>query len=84
MLQGAKQAQWESVQELQKLRDGLLQAFFAEGYTLNNAELATGINYMLESDKELADLGMQERNQLQSQIGRIKQGKTAVKAYTLK
>lgn len=82
MVQGAKQQQWESVTELQGMRDRLIHEFFAEKCELEVRSIAEGIQYIIDSDKQLAALAEAERNALQAQIHKMQRGKNAVKAYT--
>ncbi len=81
MLVSAQDERWESVTELQLLREGLLHDFFASDLEMDNQSISVGINHMLDTDKKLALLAEKERSLLQGQINKIKQGKNVVKAY---
>lgn len=82
MLTRAQEEQWESVTELQFQREELIQQFFAKDLVIDMSKIGAGIQYIIASDKKLEDLGRAERNSLQQQINKIKQGKTAIKAYS--
>jgi hypothetical protein len=81
MLVSAQDERWESVTELQLLRESLLHDFFASDLEMDNQSISVGINHMLDTDKKLARLAEKERSLLQGQINKIKQGKNVVKAY---
>ncbi|WP_305906557.1 flagellar protein FliT [Methylomarinum sp. Ch1-1] len=81
MLGGAKEQRWESISELQNLRDRLIHDFFAEETVVDEVRIAESIEYIIESDKQLATLVREERNLLQQQIQKMNKGKSAVKAY---
>ncbi len=83
MLVGAIDEQWESVTELQLLREGLLHTFFDNSLELDNQSVSIGIKHMINTDQQLAMLAEKERSLLQGQINKFKQGKSAVKAYTI-
>lgn len=82
MLKGAREQQWESVRELQLVRDGLIRDFFDADIEVERQRLMAGVNYIIDSDQKLAKLGIEERSSLYEQIYRLKQGKSAIKAYT--
>ena len=82
MLKGALEEQWKSVRELQLLRDGLIRDFFLNKIEIDSLSVSEGIKYMIDGDQKLAKLGIKQRNLLQEQIYKMKQGKSAVKAYT--
>ncbi len=82
MLTKALDEQWESVADIQYHREELIRVFFDNKIEIKIAKVSAAINYMLESDKKLTKLGLEERGQLQEQINKIKQGKNAVRAYT--
>ncbi|MGR9116845.1 MAG: hypothetical protein ACU85E_13865 [Gammaproteobacteria bacterium] len=83
MLKGALEQQWESVRELQLLRDGLIRDFFDQEVVIDSQNVAKAIKHIIESDQKLSLFGMEERNLLKQQICKMKQGKNAVKAYTV-
>lgn len=82
MLVGAIDEKWESVTELQLLRESLLHTFFDKDLEIDSQSVSVGINHMINTDQQLAMLAENERNLLQGQINKFKQGKSAVKAYT--
>lgn len=81
MLAGALDDRWESVTELQNLREGLLHDFFDCDLEIDSQSVSAGIKRMIDTDQKLARLAEKERNVLQAQISKFKQGKNAVKAY---
>ena len=82
MLARALDQQWESVRELQVLRDSLIRDFYNEEIILDDQCVVRAINHIIESDQKLARLGLEERSLLQAQIYKLKHGRSAVKAYT--
>jgi hypothetical protein len=83
MLKGAMDEQWESVTELQLLREGLLHDFFDYTLEMDDQSVSAGIKHMIDADQKLARLAEKERYLLQGQVNKMKQGKNAVKAYTV-
>lgn len=83
MLKSAKERQWEMVTELQAVRDRLIRELFAENRLLEDRCIEEGIHHIIESDKQLAKLIGEERRSLQAEIQKMKQGKNAVKAYSI-
>ncbi len=82
MLSNAINGVWETVFELQALRDGLIRDFFAESLTLEPNLIALSIEQILECDKQLVIDAAEEKKTLQKQIISIKQSKSVEKAYS--
>lgn len=81
MFKGAEDEQWDSVTQLQLLREELIHSFFDDDMEMDNQSVSLGIKYMLDCDKKLAKLAKKEKSSINAQIKKMKQGKSAVKAY---
>lgn len=84
MLRKAERQQWAEVAKLQSLRDRLIHEFFAKELAMDSAQVAESIKAIIGSDKRLERLMSEERRVLQAEIQKMKQGKNAVKAYSVK
>lgn len=82
MLCNAITGLWDSVIELQSLRDGLIREFFSQPLSMDSGVLASGIQHILECDEQLADAVREERKSLQKQIIADKQSKDVTRAYS--
>lgn len=81
MLKNGQEQQWHAVTELQFLREELMHAFFEYHLEMDNHIVSEGIKHMIDTDQMLAACAQIERDLLQGQIYKMKQGKQAVKAY---
>lgn len=82
MLQAAQNQDWEAVMQMQKLRDEFIYSFFEQKLLIDSTRLADDISYILSADKDIESLAKDESHQLQRQLKKLAQGKTAVKAYS--
>ncbi|MCL7419403.1 MAG: flagellar protein FliT [Methylobacter sp.] len=82
MLGYANAGDWESVDALQRIRDGVITDLFSDSVIVEADFLAEQIRHILKVDKEIMALGWLYRNDLQEQLRKIQQGKSAVKAYS--
>jgi len=82
MLENALMQKWETVIELQEIRDPLIYDFFSAECVLDKQLLAENIQSILEIDKQLIEMGQLERNDLNIQLNKMSKGKSVVKAYS--
>lgn len=82
MLSNALNGLWDVVVDLQRLRDGLIKDLFSQSLDLDGYELASGIEYILDCDQQLAAAVVDEKKFLQKQIISIKQSTAVERAYS--
>lgn len=82
ILQMALSEQWESIENKQEERDNLLTTFFSQELVLESEFIAKNINAVLNIDSQIVNLVRNYKNELQSELKKIVNGKNAVKAYS--
>ena len=83
MLRNAKNNDWESVIALESQRTAIIAEFFTCPVSAEETQaVARYINQVLEVDKQLIELGNQEREQLRENIQKVTHGKHALKVYS--
>lgn len=82
MLNAAREADWELLNELENRRNPLLNAYFSSPTELQDtAELAGQLTWLQDVEHELLDLCLQKRDKLSAELQGLKKGKTAGDAY---
>lgn len=82
MLGYANDENWDLVDVLQSQRDKEIADLFSSSVLIDADYLAEQIRYILEVDKEIMALGRLYKDDLQDQLRKIQQGKSAIKAYS--
>lgn len=82
MLGYANDENWDLVDDLQSQRDKEIADLFSSSVLIDADYLAEQIRYILEVDKEIMALGRLYKDDLQDQLRKIQQGKSAIKAYS--
>ena len=82
MLEAARAQDWVGVANLEVARDALLKAVF-EGTDRPAPETLTAVaQRLLESDRELIELGEQARGEFAAALGQMRQARRAQAAYS--
>ena len=78
----AHQKQWEQLSELEPKRLQMLKRFFSEPVVKEiSSEVASGIELILETDREIDRLVQQSRLKITTQLQKISKGKRVIGAY---
>jgi hypothetical protein len=84
MLKNAHDESWDDVFILEAERGELIKLFFLEPVQqLHVAEIANGIQAIIEIDRDLLALGKLKKFELAKILHNMDQGKKAVKAYDM-
>ncbi len=82
MLESAEKGDWAAVTETQMTRQALIDEFFSVAPAADEARwLAAGIRNILESDRQLMDLGKRTMDALSTDLCTFEVGRRAQAAY---
>ena len=81
MLEAARGQDWVGVANLEVTRDALLKAVFGGADRPAPEALTAVARQLLESDRELIELGEQARGEFVAALGEMRQGRRAQTAY---
>ncbi len=82
MLEAAHNGLWDQVIETEAVRRELLDAFFSQPATSEEASvLEEGIRAMLQSDQEILALGRTEQQRIGGELATLSTGRKASAAY---
>ena len=82
MVELAAVEEWQKIADIGADRQAKLQAFFQDPVSAEEAaEIAEGIQRLLESDRQLAETGLRARQKVMGAIHDMVSGRKAVAAY---
>ena len=83
MQQDAENNDWQRIADLEQERFSLIQSFFSDGVSKEEAELlSSDINSLLQINAELIEQGTRIKSEVGQALSLIKDQRHAVNAYT--
>jgi len=83
MLNKAKNNDWEAVIELESQRNALIADFFTTTISTDDGHtVAYHIDKVLEIDRQLIELGSNERDKMRENLQKLSNGRHALKVYS--
>lgn len=78
----AVENEWEQVVEVEASRKCLLEGFFKTPISTNDAEeISRGLKQVIESDRQLTEIGVKTKQDLSAILNTLRSGRKAVDAY---
>lgn len=81
MLELALTGQWDRIAAQQEIREGLLNSVFSTTFSAETDSTRDVIQKIVDINAQIAELLTGYKNDLQTDVKKMKQGKQAVKAY---